>query len=630
MTLSVVMIATTTHAATSLRTTLSSHRAEVGEGIRVELTALSDQETPGSPRLRAPPGFSVQGPSVSSSQQISFSNGHFERRRGITATWVLVGTRPGHYVIGPATVEVGASVMQGETAAIEIVPPGTIPRPKPRSFFDPGSPFDPFSGMPRMPGFPGLGDPDDTPLLNAGPEAPAEYAVAHAPDELAFVRATVSPTTVVVGEQVTLRVYGYGSRGPYDEVGSSEPSRADFLSQVLVDTSFRQPRYIVDIDGTRWSAVKLREVALFPLHAGTLTIGGMRTGFRGPGYPETRPLQGLVRTGPELQVVVTEPPIAGRPPGYEIGDVGAYALSAEVEPRRVEAGDAVAATIRLEGTGSLPEHLKLPEQRGVEWLEPTITQAVTPNGPLIAGWRSFRYVVRLETAGTHDLGEVTLPFYDPRDHRYDVARVRLGTVEVTPGKDAPPTPAAGAPSAQPPPEALEGIGATRKKLGPTPVPPRHLADGPAFWAFLVGGPGGVAALGGLVELLRRLRTRLSARAGSRTALARRALQEAEAAALRRDGAAVAGAIERAVYATIEERFGLKARAVLRDSLVAELGRAGADSALARDVVEILGACDGLRFGEAPDAGAAGAVDRATSVVARLGRLGRASGTENPA
>jgi hypothetical protein len=628
-TTAVVGIVAPARAAVSLRTTVSAHQAEVGEGIRVELSAMSDGESPSNPRLRVPPGFSVQGPSVASSQQLSFSNGHFEHHRGITATWIVVGMQPGHYVIGPPTVDGENGAQTGQSVNVEIVAQGALPRQQQqqqrrRGLFDPSNPFDPFGMMQRLPG---LDDLDDS-LLGGPPEAPAEYMVEHAADRLAFLRATVTPTEAVVGQQVTLRVYAYGGRGPYDEIGSSEPSRADFLAQVLVDSSYRQPRYIVTLDDERFSVVKLREVALFPLHAGTLTIGSMRMGFRGPGYPETQPMHGLVRESPELHVVVKEPPVAGRPSGYELGDVGSYQLSAEVEPRRVEAGDAVAATIRLEGTGNLPHHVKLPEVRGVEWLEPTITDGITTNDGLIGGNRTFRHVVRLEEPGTIDLGEVTLPFYDPRAHRYGTARAHLGKVEVSPGKvAATPKPAASTTPSAASRDPFDGLGGPRDKLGPVPASGGHLTDSRAFWALLACAPMSVVVLGGLAELTRRVRRRMSHRAESLGTLARRALDAARAAESTNDRVAVAGAVERAVYTSIEDRLGLKARAVLRTELRARLGSAGADDALAQDVATLLDACDALRFAGGPEASPGRVVEQGASVVARLERLRRAGARE---
>jgi hypothetical protein len=604
-------------AGTALQTQVSSNQAEVGEGIRVELSALSDDESPSNPKLRVPPGFNVQGPSISSSQQISFNNGHFEHRRGITAQWIVVATNPGHFVIGPATAEVAGKVVQGQSVTVDIVPAGTAPRPQQRrNPFDPRN-FDPFGMFQQLPGFPNLDDLG--PASNAPPEAPPDYRVEHAPSPMAFLRATVTPTSAVVGQQVTLRIYAYGERGPYDEVAAGEASRPDFLSESIIDSSFRQPLYMVDIDGQRWTAVKLREIALFPLHAGTLTIGSMHMGFRGPRYPETDPGRGLTRRSEELHVEVSEPPLAGRPPGYELGDVGKYTISAEVDPRRIQAGDAIAVTIRLEGTGNVPHHVKHTDQHGVEWLDPTVTEGISPNNGVIGGFRSFRYVVRFDEPGQYDLGEVSLPFFDPDTSSYEVARARLGTVEVAHG------PAATALPAKPPEKAahqdvFEGLGGPRAKLEPIPAERGHLTDSKAYWALLAGGPMSVLALGGIAEALRRARRRQAEHAESNVALARRALEDARAAAERKERPLVANAIERALYAAIEDRFEVRARAVLRPDLAATLERSGAERPLADDIVALLDACDALRF--AGDTAPSEVVERAEAAVKRIGQSRR--------
>ena len=87
-------------------------------------------------------------------------------------------------------------------------------------------------------------------------------ALETAPDAMAFLRATVNPTNAVVGQQMTLGVYAYGNRGAFEETYSSEPSCADFVSQVVVDNFFRQPSFMIPIAGKEWTAVKVREACV--------------------------------------------------------------------------------------------------------------------------------------------------------------------------------------------------------------------------------------------------------------------------------------------------------------------------------------------------------------------------------
>lgn len=623
-TLLVVASARPAAAATSMRTTVSARQVEVGGGIRVELSALSDgDDSPQNPRLKLPPGFSVNGPSVGTNQQISFTNGSFVHRHGITATWVIAGARPGKFTIGPAVVDVGRSSVQGETIEIEIVPQGMAPQqpqqPQRRRLPGMFDPFDPFSGFPKLPGWDDDDD-DAPPLLDAPEEPPAEYALPHAPDPIAFLRATVEPRNAVVGQEVRLRVYAYGGRGAWEEVSSSEPSRADFLSQSIVDNSYRQPRVVLRIDDTQWTAAKVRDIALFPLRAGTLTVGSMHMGFRGRAYPETKPLAGLVRESEPISVQVSEPPLAGRPPGYELGDVGSYTLSAEVEPRRIEAGSAVSVTVRIEGSGNVPHRVKVPEASDLDWPDPVVKEAVTPSDRGVSGWRQLRYVLKIDGPGQRDLGEVTLPYWDPARQRYEVARARLGTVEVAPGAQPAAAPSQAAP-VTPRKETGDAFSdlAPRASLSKASAPEMPWTDRWLFWALLAGGPLAVVLSRGLGDLGKRVRSRLSARAASPSVLAKKALEGAATAAEKGDAPGVTAGIERAIYTTIEDRLGLRARAVLRSELAHTLEQAGAPRDLAAETVSTLDECERIRFGGAKDAALTAVIGRASGVTARLSR-----------
>ena len=86
-----------------------------------------------------------------------------------------------------------------------------------------------------------------------------------------------------------------------------------------------------------WRAQPIFKVALFPLRAGELEVGPMRVTIKST-------LRGArtqgARESEALRIHVTDPPIATRPPGYEVGDVGRFALTATVEPRTAEVGGA--------------------------------------------------------------------------------------------------------------------------------------------------------------------------------------------------------------------------------------------------------------------------------------------------
>jgi hypothetical protein len=567
----------------TLQTRVSTKRPEVGESFSVQLTALGDAgEQPSSPALVAPAGFSMHGPSTASQQQVSIAGGRISHRHGITATWTLTPTRPGHFTIGPPTVMIGGRRMQGDRISVEVVPAGQGQR-------TPGfDPLDPFAlpGLPRMPRLPqmpplfGTDDPADS-----LPPYPPELQIERAPDGYAFLRAVATPNRVVVGQQVSLKIYAYGRQGPFREASTSEPSRPDFIAHTIVENSYGERNYRVPIEGNVWIAQKVRELALFPIRSGTLVIGPMKMAFEGRGYPSAGG-KGLPRESAPIEIAVTEPPLAGRPPGYRIGDVGQYSLTASVEPRELMAGEAVSVVATLEGTGNVPFKLRVPQQHGVDWLDPTIVDDVEVRGSTVSGTRKLGYIVRVQRAGKLELGELSLPFWDPERDAYRVARAQLGTVDVQPNPDQSydPDKAIG--------DRLQGIVTPRKSLGAASAPRRPWSDSIWYWLLLALGPLGVALTGGGIRAARRLHERALKARGSAGSIASRELAGARRAGDLRD---VASHVERALVAAIEASTGLRARGILRAELADALAERGVASEAADEIRALLDVCDDIRF-----------------------------------
>lgn len=604
-----IAVVSMAHAEVGLQTRVSTQRPEVGESFTLQLTALSDgDELPSSPSLAPVAGFSINGPSITSQQQVSIAGGRITHRRGITATWTLVPSRVGRAALGPPSVVVGGRRVTGDRVNVEVVPAGQGGR-KPGGAFDPFAPF-PMPGLPRLPGLPQIDD-LEIPELENVPPFPEELRTERALDPYAFLRAVATPTRVVVGEQVTLEIFAYGRYGPFREASTSEPSRPDFLAHTLIENSYGERAHRVPIDGQLWLAQKVREVALFPIRAGTLVIGPMRMGFEGRGYPSAGG-KGLQRESEPLQIVVTEPPIAGRPAGYAIGDVGQFSLTASVEPREVVAGDAIGVIATLDGTGNLPSKLKLPTRHGVEWLEPTLVDNIEVRGSSLGGTRKFTYVVHMNEPGRIDLGELTLPFWDPSRGAYRVARAPLGSIDVKPNPKGNPEPKTKET------DRLAGLLAPRKELGAPPAAQRHWADSPWYWLLLMLGPaiiviGTASARGG-----RKLRERLARARESASTVAARELGEAKRAP---DLGAIAGHVERALIAAIESKTGLRARGILREKLPGELEGAGIAPEVASELAALLDACDEIRFTHESDIETGDLVARAESALAALAKRG---------
>ncbi|HWO14782.1 MAG TPA: BatD family protein [Polyangiaceae bacterium] len=572
-----------------LSLSLGAREVGVGEAVQVRLDALSDDgDAPSEPELSVPDGFEVRGPSVGTRQQVSISGFSMVTQSGISASWLVTATRPGVFTLGPATVLWKGQRRRAEAVQLSVLPAGQQPRGRARTRrvpVDPFDSFDPFAGSGFNDLFDRLGGGSRVEQL---PAAPVDLVPRRALDPLAFVDARVDTRQAVVGQQVTLTIYAHGSQGLFQEApGAREPSHPDFLAQRLVEDGGRQPVYQYSLDGQRWIAVKVRELALFPLRPGQLEIGALEFGFLGRRYG-ARSGEGLRRKTRPVVVEVTEPPSQGRPPGYA-GDVGSFELRATVQPRAITAGGSLAVTAQVEGTGRLPGALALPEQSGVEWLQPTIKDNATLNGSLVGGTRTFTYVVRVTRAGSVDLGSLKLPLFEPGAAQYRVVTSPLGEVQV----EAAPAAAAPPGGAQDGPRLSE-LARFRAELG-SHAPDTFLTDRAGFWWLFGLGPGLVLGSAGALSLAGRVRRRRSAREGALATQAARALGEARHALAADDVRGAVAGVERALYAAVEQATLVKARAVLRADLPGELGRAGLPSELGERVAAALDACGQLRF-----------------------------------
>ncbi len=581
------------HAEVALRTELSQRKVEVGARFTLQLRATTDgRDQVGNPDLKVPAGITASAPSVGSQSQVSIVNGQMTQSIGISATWVLVASRPGTYKLGPASVQTSSGRSADRPVTVEVVPQGSLP-PPPLA----GQPLDPFGmlrglGGPGFPGFPGF--PGDEQPEEQLPQLPEEYRVPHALDPIAFLRARGVPRKVVVGEQVTLSTYAYAGRGNFEPGLVTEPSRDDFLAFNLMEDAHQLTGYPFDLDGQRWIAVKVAEFALFPLKSGRLKAGEMSFGFVGRNY--SKDAQGLTRKSAPIEVEVVEPPLTGRPPGYRLGDVGHYELNAQVEPREVPVGGSISVVAKLEGTGNLPFTLLPPERNGVHFLEPQLVDQVAPKRGVVQGFRTFTYVVELTQPGELDLGEITLPYYDAKARAYGVARAALGRVKVT----GTAKPAAAATAASGP--QLKGLITPPARLGPAPsVTASYFPSRPAYWLLLFGLPL-TAVLGfALSDLAKLLSRRLSERRGSLAVALDEALAQLASATHAGNAASSASAAERALFLAIEKATGLKARGVLKAELAGALDKADVPREIAEQAAGLLGRCDELRFaGEAVD------------------------------
>jgi hypothetical protein len=563
----------------------------VGDMLHVELSATSASTMPADPRTGSTTGFSVRGQNQSPSQTHISVNGSRSDRYTLVVDWSFQAQRTGTFSLGPMSVDVGGVRVQAKPLSVRVVPAGQAPaqrprqqqpRPSPFGF----SPFDPWRNlMPGMPPMPGV---DVAPPTPPQFEVDPKLALDSAPGAVYFLHATVDRTSAVVGEQVTFSVLQYRDVAAAVELEEEDLHDAqvpDFVKHPL-HRDDQEPTLVgyASVGGKTWEVRLVRKWALFPLRAGDLAIEPMSvTLARGRGSP------GGTRRTEAFHVHVTEPPLAGRPPGYALGDVGRFNLAAQVQPRSVEQGGAVGVHVDLSGTGNLPAALLPAAREGVEWLAPEVHEGLGPaDHDAYGGKRSFDFVVRLQKSGDVDLGELSLPFWDPDLRRYQVARAALGTVKVTPSVAS-----GGAPAKDERP--LQNLPPPRLSPEGPVVHEAHVDDSPLYWLGLAGGPLMFVA----AVLARRVAgawagARRRRRASPDADLKER-IASADAACRAGDPRGADAAIARALEAATLAHLGVSVRASVGEEVTRRLELAGVAPDAASSFATLLRECEAARF-----------------------------------
>lgn len=579
----VVVVGRTAYAQNiDMQASVDTNEVELGDSIVYQLQAMSKtKEQPGDPQLPTHPGFTIVGSSASPSHMVSIINGHATESHGLNVQWRLRADRLGTFSIGPGSVAFGGGRASGSAQKVTVIAPGTgRPKRRPRDPFGGGSPFDPFKGFFDNSDDQDMGDP----FRGLQTDPKLSMATERAP--VAFLHATIDKSRVVVGEQVTLSVYLYEDlhqrQGRPSDV--HEATATDFVKRSLLQDESRA--ILVGnamVGGKPWSVKLVRKSALFPIKAGRLQIDPMSLTV-----PSAR--LGL-RESEKLEVDVVEPPVTGRPAGYQLGDTGDFSIAATITPRTMEQHGAVGVNVEVRGTGNIPSTIAMPEIAGVEWLEPQVRDALGPvTQEQYGGTRTFNYVGRVHNAGQVDLGEVRLPYFDPRTRAYNVARAALGIVSVakSDGRDAG---ADEAPQVLPdlpsPRTALEG----RKEQS-------FVTEKPIFWLSIFGSPLACALVIVANDALKRAREKRANATPSNEKIAKDRRAEAEAALSGTDGKAAAGAIIKAIETEILAEHGVNLRGTSGEKALAEMTEAGLSESAAKEVQAVLAECESAKFAPA--------------------------------
>ncbi len=248
-----------------------------------------------------------------------------------------------------------------------------------------------------------------------------------------FVRATVSQSAAVVGQQVTVTLRVYSRVGA--RLASSRWPKLDGFFIVPRDTSRSQAdqKYV---DGKLYRFLVLAQKALFPIQSGELTIAPIEVEMEISSSPFLPVVSKTLYTKP-LTVSVRDLPAAGRPEDFRSGNVGQFSLSGGVDSTEVALNQPVTYTLRLQGTGNIQgvRPPKLPELARFKIFDPTVDVQVGKRGRTVKGTKSFEYILVPLASGTLEIPSLSFSFFDPRQSAYRTLKTKVQQIRVAASKE---------------------------------------------------------------------------------------------------------------------------------------------------------------------------------------------------
>jgi hypothetical protein len=419
-------------------------------------------------------------------QSTRFSDINGERSVTIELTYVFKARRKGTVTIPGGIALMDGREIRSNAVNVEVIEGSVIDRQARRRQSDPfaDDPFfqdafgdDPFAAIQRqhqqmMQMMQRSMGPAPLPVpRSAQASAAAAEPIGRAQlGENLFIRVEADKRQVNLGEQITVS-YKLYTRLPMEINLTRLPSLNGFWSQ---DFKLPQPpKPVKEIyQGKEFQVFEIKRTALFPTQTGSLELdaaeaegvarllkprrvrqqdpfaddpffnsffGSMMMsdpafdeGFLNGYDHEDVPVK--LKSTP-IRIAVNPIPSEQRPASFN-GAVGQYTLESNIDRTELSTDDAATVTLKVTGTGNLKmigaPALSVPAD--LDLFDPKETDTITNTNDIIAGYKTFSYVLSPRVPGTFTIPSAEFTFYDPNTKEFKTLSTPSYTLHVKPGR----------------------------------------------------------------------------------------------------------------------------------------------------------------------------------------------------
>jgi hypothetical protein len=331
----------------------------------------------------------------------------------LSFTYIVSGKKPGKYVIQPASMRIGNGLIKSNAIEIEIVQ-GQKQQPQQSKTAQPNQAKNGSQAQPN----------------NAGNDL--------------FIKATVSKTNTIVGDQILVSYKLYSKYSQLNYELSKAPTFNGFYAEDIAlgkATNGQKESY----NGQDYLTAEIKKVLLFPQKSGKLEIPPIELScvvrqrvqsqnifdqLLGGGY---RDVEMNVKS-PAVTVNVLSPDAAGKPADFT-GAVGKLDYELSLDKNSVKSGEAVNLKLQVSGKGNLkliePPVLGLAAE--LEVYDPQIKDNISVSSAGMTGSRTFEYLIIPRAGGEFLLGPLTFSWFDPNKNNWQSKTIAALKLNVSKG-----------------------------------------------------------------------------------------------------------------------------------------------------------------------------------------------------